>query len=79
MEQVFHGKVQQYYREENNHGLQVAVSANGERYGVFRGWEREIEIGDSLSKNLNSLVLEVHKPNCKTVYLNYETTYKRDE
>lgn len=51
------------YFDERNHNVKTAVLDNARLYPIYRNWERQIEIGYSLSKKKGSFLLEVYKRN----------------
>jgi hypothetical protein len=71
-----HGKVDSLYFDIDNHNVKFAVLRDHKEFAIFRTWERYIDIGDSISKNRNSLLLKVYKKNKATITLKYQDNFK---
>lgn len=74
----FTGKVDSMYFDERNHNVMTAILDNVRLYPIYRNWEYQIEIGDSLSKKKGSFFLEVYKKNKTKLTLDYRDTYKKN-
>lgn len=73
----FSGRVDTMYFETQNHNIKVAMLANKYRYEIYSLWERNIEIGDSISKKKGSLKLDIYKKGNTKITLDYRDTYKK--
>ncbi|SHE56148.1 hypothetical protein [Pedobacter caeni] len=73
----FNGRVDSMYFDERNHNGKYAVLNTNQIFPIYRNWERNIHIGDSLSKEKGTFLLEIYKKNKTKVTLNYMDTYKR--
>ncbi|WP_233260916.1 hypothetical protein [Pedobacter sp. HMWF019] len=51
--------------------------ANKYRYEIYSLWERNIEIGDSISKKKGSLKLDIYKKGNTKITLDYRDIYKK--
>lgn len=73
----FSGRVDSLYFDERNHNVKYAVLNDGQLYPIYRNWERQIGIGDSLFKKKGSFLVEVYKRNKTKLTLDYRNTYKK--
>jgi hypothetical protein len=64
---------------DRDHNIKKAVLGNGYVYFMPPQWERFIEVGDSLSKKKNTLILEVYKKDQSKLVLDYRDTYKKQK
>ncbi|WP_207420074.1 hypothetical protein [Desertivirga brevis] len=77
LKEAFKGTVDTLFHEKQNHNIKVALLRSGYRYEILPNWERFIEVGDSLVKLQNELIVRVFKKNGgDTLSLNYQDTYK---
>ena len=74
--QNVHSKVDSLYFDIQNHNVKFAVLRDKQEFAIFRNWEQYIAVGDSISKNKNSLLLKIYKKNKATITLNYRDSYK---
>ena len=70
-ENEFHGILDNVYRDHKNHNT-LTVCSNKNCYTIPAVWESYFEIGDSISKNKNSFILEVYNTHKNLQMLNYE-------
>ena len=75
LEEHFNGYVDSLYYEVSNHNVKIGVLTSGYKYQIFRRWEHNIEVGDSLLKKKGSFIVSVHKKNGKQLALDYRNTY----
>lgn len=73
----FIGRVDSLYFEKQNHNVKIGLLSGGYKYQIFRQWERYIQVGDSLSKERKSFILNVYKKNGESITLDYQSTYKK--
>lgn len=73
----FTGRIDSLYFERQNHNVKIGLLSDGYRYQIFRQWERYIDVGDSLSKNRKSFLLNIHKKDGEVITLDYRDTYKK--
>lgn len=74
--EVFHGKVDSIYDDVPNHDERIALLSDGYKFSLWLDWESKISVGDSLSKNGNSLTIELHKRDGRVINLNYKEVAK---
>src|SRR5471030_2419775 len=55
----FHGEIDSIYRDKQNHNTEMLILKHGEAMGFPGAWEQFIEVGDSLSKKQNELILKI--------------------
>ncbi|WP_295800960.1 hypothetical protein [Mucilaginibacter sp.] len=72
----FHGKVESVFRDERDHNMLKVKLTTGYVYSLYPEWESMVELGDSLSKLKNTVVVEVFKQNGKKVILDYKELVK---
>ncbi|AFD06625.1 hypothetical protein [Solitalea canadensis] len=75
----FVGRVDTLYFEKQNHNIKIAKLSNGYKYQIFRRWEIEIEIGDSLAKEKGSFFVKIYKKNGRVITLDYRDTYLKKQ
>ena len=68
------GVVDTLYNDDRNHDIRTAILKDKSTYQIFRNWESDIEIGDSLYKKQGSFLLNIYKKNGKKIVLDYRTT-----
>lgn len=73
----FTGRVDTLYFDKQNHNVKIALLSSGYKYQIFRQWENQIDVGDSLAKVKNTFFLGVHKKGGKVITLDYRDTYKK--
>jgi|GEM_PF-751743 len=56
----FHGTIESIYRQKNNHNVMTIVNKD-QQLGVERSWESKFQLGDSVSKNAGSLLVELYR------------------
>jgi hypothetical protein len=66
-----HGVVDSLYNDKQNHNIRTAIFTNNTVFYISELWENYIQIGDSLSKNQGTLLLEVYRHSRKTKVLDY--------
>lgn len=72
----FNGRVDSMYFDERNHNGKYAVLNTNQIFPIYRNWEHNIHVGDSLSKEKGTFLLEIYKKNKTKITLNYMDTYK---
>lgn len=75
----FKGRIDSMYFDQRNHNGKYAVLNNGQLYPIFRNWERNVEVGDSLYKQKGTFLMEIYKKNKTKITLNYLDTYKENK
>lgn len=75
----FKGRVDSMYFDQRNHNGKYAILNNGQLYPIYRNWERNIEVGDSLYKQKGTFLVEIYKKNKTQITLNYLDTYKENK
>ncbi len=75
----FTGRIDSMYFDKRNHNGKYAILQNEQICPIIRSWEHYIEVGDSLSKQQGSFLLEVYKKNKKKMILDYRDTYKKEK
>jgi hypothetical protein len=66
----FHGTVDSIYRQKYNHNIMTLVAKNQE-FTVDGEWEHKFQVGDSISKNQGSLLVEYYRNGQLVEILNY--------
>ena len=72
-----HATVDSLYLDIQNHNITFAIFKDRKQIPINGGWERYVEVGDSISKNKNSFIFEVYKKNKTKIVLDYRDTYKK--
>jgi hypothetical protein len=67
----FHGKVDSVYRDRWDHNTKKVKLTTGYIYGLYPEWEDKVGIGDSLSKQQDSVIVKVFKSNGTQISLDY--------
>lgn len=67
----FSGRVDSLFWDKQNHNVKTAILSNGYRYQIYRTWELKIKKGDSLSKKVRSLHVELFRNNNRIEILDY--------
>jgi len=70
--ETVHGVVDTLFNDVQNHDTRTAILTNKAIYQIEPSWASEIEIGDSLSKDKGSFLLEVYRKSKKVKVLNYK-------
>ena len=65
------GRVDSLIWDKQNHNVNTAILSNGYRYQIFRNWESKIKHGDSLSKKIKSLHVELFRNDKRVDVLDY--------
>lgn len=71
----FHGTIDSIYRQKQNHNILTLMSENN-ILPIDRGWQNKFKIGDSISKNQGSLLVEHYRDGRLIEVLNYEDLLK---
>ena len=72
-----HGIIDSLYFDTQNHNVKFAIINLKQKFPINRKWERYIEVGDSISKNKNSFIVEIYKQKKTKIILDYRDTYKK--
>ena len=78
LDEDIHGTVDSLYFNIQNHGITFAILKDQREIPINGGWERFIEVGDSISKNKNSFIFQIYKKNKTKIVLDYRDTYKKN-
>ena len=70
--ETVHGVVDSLFDDVPNHDIRTAILTNKIIYQIESSWINDIEVGDSLSKDTGSFLLNVYKKNGKKVVLDYK-------
>ncbi|PRD46157.1 hypothetical protein [Sphingobacterium haloxyli] len=60
MKRGFHGTIESIYRQKNNHNVMTIVNKD-QQLGIERSWESKFQLGDSVSKNEGSQLVELYR------------------
>jgi hypothetical protein len=72
----FHGKIDSVYRDKWDHNTKKVKLTTGYIYGLYPEWVSKVGIGDSLSKQEGSAIVEVFKLNGAKINLDYRELVK---
>nr|WP_276901611.1 hypothetical protein [Pedobacter kyonggii] len=67
----FTGRVDSLFWDKQNHNVKTAILSNGYRYQIFPNWELKIKHGDSLSKKIKTLHVELFRNHKRVDVLDY--------
>lgn len=68
----FEGIVDSIYFDTGNHSVKTAILKNQYQFKMFKSWESEIMVGDSLFKKKGALEIEVYKKTKGKIVLSYK-------